>query len=190
MGSRSTGAGKTSRTKRQSPGQPLSVSIIRSRHFMNTMKIEIYSDLICPWCYIGKRRMQAGLKLLGKEFAPKIVWRPFQLNPDMPIEGMNRKNYRTKKYGSWERSMAMDAGNLRYCQTNSVHTNTTRVFSTFHARGHIALARRSSSGRGFLRSCICERPRCAGFSELHSTGFEGPLDASRRRQGLRNGISV
>jgi predicted DsbA family dithiol-disulfide isomerase len=76
---------------------------------MNTMKIEIYSDLICPWCYIGKRRMQAGLKLLGKELAPKIVWRPFQLNPDMPIEGMNRKNYRTKKFGSWKRSMAMDA---------------------------------------------------------------------------------
>jgi predicted DsbA family dithiol-disulfide isomerase len=64
------------------------------------MKIEIYSDLICPWCYIGKRRMQAGLKLLGKEVTPKIVWRPFQLNPDMPIEGMNRKNYRTKKFGS------------------------------------------------------------------------------------------
>ena len=73
------------------------------------MKIEIYSDLICPWCYIGKHRMQAGLKLLGKEVTPKIVWRPFQLNPDMPIEGMNRKNYRTKKFGSWERSLAMDA---------------------------------------------------------------------------------
>src|ERR1700730_5099473 len=109
MGSRSTGAGKTSRTKRQSSGQPLSVSIIRSGHFMNRMKIEIYSDIICPWCYIGKRRMQVALKLLGKEFTPKIVWRPFQLNPDMPLEGMNRKTYRTKKFGSWERSLAMDA---------------------------------------------------------------------------------
>jgi predicted DsbA family dithiol-disulfide isomerase len=76
---------------------------------MNTMKIEIYSDLICPWCYIGKRRMQAALKLLGKEFTRNIVWRPFQLNPDMPIEGMNRKTYRTKKFGSWERSLVMDA---------------------------------------------------------------------------------
>ena len=73
------------------------------------MNIEIYSDLICPWCYIGKRRMQAALKLLGKDFTPKIVWRPFQLNPDMPLEGMNRKTYRTKKFGSWERSLAMDA---------------------------------------------------------------------------------
>jgi predicted DsbA family dithiol-disulfide isomerase len=76
---------------------------------MNRMKIEIYSDIICPWCYIGKRRMQAAVKLLDREFTPKIVWRPFQLNPDMPIEGMNRKTYRTKKFGSWERSLAMDA---------------------------------------------------------------------------------
>jgi predicted DsbA family dithiol-disulfide isomerase len=78
-------------------------------HLMNTMKIEIYSDIICPWCYIGKRRMQAGLKLLDQEFNPRIVWRPFQLNPDMPVEGMKRKIYRTRKFGSWERSVAMDA---------------------------------------------------------------------------------
>jgi predicted DsbA family dithiol-disulfide isomerase len=78
-------------------------------HLMNTMKIEIYSDIICPWCYIGKLRMEAGLKLLGQEFNPRIVWRPFQLNPDMPLEGMNRKIYRTRKFGSWERSVTMDA---------------------------------------------------------------------------------
>jgi predicted DsbA family dithiol-disulfide isomerase len=75
---------------------------------MKTMNIEIYSDLICPWCYVGKKRMQAGLKLLGKGFAPKIVWRPFQLNPHMQIERMDRKTYRTRKFGNWERSVAME----------------------------------------------------------------------------------
>jgi predicted DsbA family dithiol-disulfide isomerase len=94
------------------------------------MKIEIYSDLICPWCYIGKRRMQAGLKLLGKEFAPKIVWRPFQLNPDMPIEGMNRKNYRIKKFGSWERSMAMDAEVAAIGKSLGIEFNYDKVLMT------------------------------------------------------------
>jgi predicted DsbA family dithiol-disulfide isomerase len=75
---------------------------------MSKLKIEIYSDLICPWCYIGKRRMQAGLKLFGSEFSPEIIWRPFQLNPGMPSEGMDRKIYRSRKFGSWERSQAMD----------------------------------------------------------------------------------
>jgi predicted DsbA family dithiol-disulfide isomerase len=75
---------------------------------MSKLKIEIYSDLICPWCYIGKRRMQAGLKLFGSDFATEIIWRPFQLNPEMPSEGMDRKTYRSRKFGSWERSQAMD----------------------------------------------------------------------------------
>jgi len=99
-------------------------------HFLNRMKIEIYSDLICPWCYIGKRRMQAALKLLGKEFTPKIVWRPFQLNPDMPIEGMNRKNYRTKKFGSWERSMAMDAEVAATGKSLGIEFNYDKVLIT------------------------------------------------------------
>ena len=94
------------------------------------MKIEIYSDLICPWCYIGKRRMQAGLKLLGKELAPKIVWRPFQLNPDMPIEGMTRKNYRIKKFGSWERSIAMDAEVAAIGKNLGIEFNYDKVLMT------------------------------------------------------------
>jgi predicted DsbA family dithiol-disulfide isomerase len=94
------------------------------------MNIEIYSDLICPWCYIGKRRMEAGLKLLGHEITPKIVWRPFQLNPDMPNEGMNRKNYRTKKFGSWERSMAMDAEVASTGQSLGLQFNYDEVLMT------------------------------------------------------------
>ena len=94
------------------------------------MKIEIYSDLICPWCYIGKRRMQAGLKLLGGEVTPKIVWRPFQLNPDMPIEGMNRKNYRTKKFGSWERSLTMDAEVTATGKSLGIEFNYHKVLMT------------------------------------------------------------
>jgi predicted DsbA family dithiol-disulfide isomerase len=97
---------------------------------MKTMNIEIYSDLICPWCYVGKKRMQAGLKLLGKEFAPKIVWRPFQLNPHMPIEGMDRKTYRTRKFGSWERSMAMDTEMAATGKSLGIEFNYDKVLRT------------------------------------------------------------
>jgi predicted DsbA family dithiol-disulfide isomerase len=97
---------------------------------MNTLNIEIYSDLICPWCYIGKRRMEAGLKLLGEEFTPEIAWRPFQLNPDMPVAGMNRKIYRTKKFGSWERSLAMDAEVAATGKSLGVDFNYDKVLMT------------------------------------------------------------
>jgi predicted DsbA family dithiol-disulfide isomerase len=97
---------------------------------MNALNIEIYSDLICPWCYIGKRRMEAGLKLLGEEFRPKIVWRPFQLNPDMPVAGMNRKAYRTKKFGSWDRSLAMDAEVAAIGKTLGIEFNYDKILMT------------------------------------------------------------
>ena len=64
------------------------------------LTIDVISDAICPWCLIGKRRLE---KALGNR--PAVVrWHPFQLNPDMPREGIDRKSYRIKKFGSWERS--------------------------------------------------------------------------------------
>jgi predicted DsbA family dithiol-disulfide isomerase len=75
---------------------------------MNPLTIEIYSDLICPWCYIGRRRLGEALKLLGLSEPPSIVWRPFELNPNLPKSGLDRRVYRTAKFGSWERSQAMD----------------------------------------------------------------------------------
>jgi len=70
--------------------------------------LEVVSDSICPWCYVGKRRLEGALKLLGPA-APRVVWKPFQLNPGMPVEGMDRREYRSRKFGSWERSQQLDA---------------------------------------------------------------------------------
>ena len=75
---------------------------------MNPLTIVIYSDLICPWCYIGRRRLGQALQLVGLSEPPSIVWRPFQLNPDLPKSGLDRRAYRTAKFGNWERSQAMD----------------------------------------------------------------------------------
>ena len=69
------------------------------------LTIDVISDVICPWCYIGKRRLERAL-----EDRPATVrWHPFQLNPDMPREGIERKAYRVRKFGSWERSQELDA---------------------------------------------------------------------------------
>src|SRR5260221_12754877 len=65
--------------------------------------IEIASDVVCPWCYIGKRRMEKALALLDGKVKPDIRWRPFELNPDMPAAGMPRAAYRAAKFGSVER---------------------------------------------------------------------------------------
>ena len=70
--------------------------------------LEIVSDTICPWCYIGKARLDAALDLIDGEIPLDIVWRPFELNPDMPSDGVDRRTYRTAKFGSWEKSLSLD----------------------------------------------------------------------------------
>lgn len=67
------------------------------------MQIDVVSDTICPWCYIGKRRLERALAASGLTPA-WIGWRPFQLNPDMPVEGMERETYLAKKFGGRERA--------------------------------------------------------------------------------------
>ena len=73
------------------------------------LTIEIASDVICPWCYIGKRRLEKALALLDGEVKPDIRWLPFQLNPDMPAGGLPRAEYRKAKFGSIERGKQLDA---------------------------------------------------------------------------------
>src|SRR2546425_13026977 len=73
-----------------------------------TLTIDVTSDAICPWCYIGKRRLEKAVAAFGREQV-RVRWHPFQLNPRMPKGGMNRKEYRTAKFGSWERSLGLDA---------------------------------------------------------------------------------
>jgi len=62
--------------------------------------IDIYSDVVCPWCYIGKRRLERTLDQINGAAQARITWRPFQLNPTMPQEGMDRTMYLEAKFGS------------------------------------------------------------------------------------------
>lgn len=73
-------------------------------------RIEVISDVICPWCYIGRAHLQGALALMAQDGLHfDIAWHPFQLNPDMPEEGVERAAYRAAKFGSTERAAAMDA---------------------------------------------------------------------------------
>ncbi len=73
--------------------------------------IDIVSDVVCPWCYIGKRKLEAALALPEAAALPKPVlrWHPFQLNPDMPLEGIPRQQYLEDKFGGPERAATIYA---------------------------------------------------------------------------------
>ena len=67
------------------------------------MKIDIISDTICPWCFIGKRRLEQALKTRPQADL-EISWQPFQLNPDMPADGMEREAYLAAKFSGRDRA--------------------------------------------------------------------------------------
>ncbi|MCI4661974.1 MAG: DsbA family oxidoreductase [Neomegalonema sp.] len=65
------------------------------------LTLDIFSDPICPWCYIGKHRLARALAA-HPQVSADIVWHPFQLNPDMPREGVDRRAYLEAKFGGPE----------------------------------------------------------------------------------------
>ncbi len=66
--------------------------------------IDVISDVVCPWCYIGKRHLEAALDKLPADERPLVRWHPFQLNPDLPAAGVDRRSYLEEKFGGAERA--------------------------------------------------------------------------------------
>jgi predicted DsbA family dithiol-disulfide isomerase len=68
-----------------------------------SLTIDVISDVVCPWCYIGKKKLEAALQMFSQnhpnEPAPQVRWHPFQLNPDLDPKGMDRAQYVRDKFG-------------------------------------------------------------------------------------------
>ena len=71
-----------------------------------SITVDIVSDVACPWCYVGKRRLEAALKE-WKGAPVKVTWHPFQLDPTIPKEGLDRDTYLSNKFGDLERTKEM-----------------------------------------------------------------------------------
>ena len=105
--------------------------------------VTITSDFICPWCFIGERRLEKAITTLPPEVQIDLQWRPFELNHDMPVEGMDRMVYRSAKFGSWERSQAMDSEVAAVGKVNGIefaYDRITRTPNTFAAHRLMWLA--------------------------------------------------
>jgi predicted DsbA family dithiol-disulfide isomerase len=66
---------------------------------LKPLRLDIVSDVVCPWCYIGKKRIEDALRLVP-DVPVDVRWRPFFLNPWVPREGISREDYLTTKFGS------------------------------------------------------------------------------------------
>ena len=70
---------------------------------LKTLEIDIISDVVCPWCYLGQRRLGLALESLGAEIKANLTWKPYQLEPNAPPEGFDTFDYLSRKIGGPER---------------------------------------------------------------------------------------
>ena len=80
-----------------------------------TVLVEMVSDLVCPWCWLGQRRIHAAIDSLNGEFDVQVIYRPYQLDPAVPREGLNYKEYMAQKFGG-AGSTEKDAQKDRFSQ--------------------------------------------------------------------------
>jgi predicted DsbA family dithiol-disulfide isomerase len=115
---------------------------------MTALSISVVSDVICPWCYLGKRRLERALDGLGLRSETPVDWLPFELNPDMPVQGMDRQAYRAAKFGA-EKSARLDQQmtalgldeEIRFAFERQTRTPNTR-------RAHALIAAAMGAGHG------------------------------------------
>jgi predicted DsbA family dithiol-disulfide isomerase len=148
-------------------------------------RIDVISDAICPWCYIGKRHLERALDMLEGQHKLRftVAWHPFQLNPDMPAEGVDRKQYRITKFGSLERSQQMDARITEVAAGVGIQFHLdklTRTPNTLKAHRLIRLAGQKGVQDGVVESLFdgyfCNGADLGDDKVLADLGHRGGLD--------------
>ena len=85
------------------------------------LAIEITSDFICHWCLVAEKRLNKAIAQLNSSVNIQRIWYHFELNPEMPEMGMERKIYRSQKFGSWEYSQQLDAKTILATQEDDIN---------------------------------------------------------------------
>jgi predicted DsbA family dithiol-disulfide isomerase len=126
------------------------------------MRIDIYSDTVCPWCFLGKRRFELALAE-RRQYEPRVTWRPFELNPDLPWEGVERASYLAAKIGDAARIAAMEEILVRHGEAIGLHFRFDLIKRMPNSRrSHLLIAHAARHG---LQAGVKDRVMQAYFQE-------------------------
>jgi predicted DsbA family dithiol-disulfide isomerase len=151
-----------------------------------TFPIDVISDVVCPWCFIGKRRLDAALAEIATQdpaFEPRVNWHPFQLNPDLPAAGIGRKFYLDAKFGGPERARETYARISAAGKTVGIAFDFERI----RIQPNTLLAHRLvgwAQSEGHAASTLVERLFSAYFLEGRNIGDPAELMAITDEAGL------
>jgi predicted DsbA family dithiol-disulfide isomerase len=137
------------------------------------MKVEIWSDIVCPWCYIGKRRFESALAQFDGRDEVEVVWKSFELNPDAPVHRGSTAEHLKRKYGWTDEQVAANHARLESlaaAEGLEYHLEETQGGNTFPAHQLLHLA-----GEQGLQDALKERFLRAYFTDCEPIGEEEVL---------------
>ena len=153
-------------------------------------RIDIFSDTICPWCYLGKRRFEAALAA-RPQYEPRVVWRPFELNPDLPLEGIDRAGYLASRPGDQKRLGDSQSSLVAVGEAVGIVFRfdlIERIPNT--RRSHLLIALAARRGRQpqvkerLMRAYFEEGCDIGDLEELVRLGVEAGLEEHERRNAI------
>jgi predicted DsbA family dithiol-disulfide isomerase len=148
------------------------------------MRVDIYSDTVCPWCFLGKRRLELAVAA-RPQYEVHITWRPFELNPEVPVDGIDLPTFNAAKAVDLERAAETNAELLRLGEASGIDFRfdlIQRVPNT--RRSHLLIALAARSG---LQGPVKDRILRAYFEEGCDIGDPEELVRLGVEAGLTEG---
>jgi predicted DsbA family dithiol-disulfide isomerase len=143
------------------------------------LTVDVWSDTVCPWCWLGKRRFEAALRQ-RPDLAVEVRWHPFELNADMPPEGADRREYLQRKFGDPDRFKDAQQQLIQLGAAVGIDYRFALATRMPNTRGSHVLARLA----GERQSDVVERLFAAYFHEGRDVGDPAVLAAIAGEAGL------
>lgn len=160
------------------------------------MKIEYIFDTVCPWCYVGKRRFERALAMRPGTRAD-IRWRPFLLNPDIPLEGIDRRTYLDRKFGGPARVQRVHGAVAAAGEAEGIvfdFDRITRAPNTLNSHRMIRFAagmgREAETVEALYRGYFCEGRDIGLIGELADIGADLGLPRQTLEAYLRSDADI
>jgi predicted DsbA family dithiol-disulfide isomerase len=161
------------------------------------MRVEIYSDMVCPWCFIGKRRWEKAIETAGYANHVQVTWRPFQLNPTMPKSGVDRRTYLEAKFGGAEARREIEERLAKAGEADGIvfaFDRIARTPNTFDAHRLMWFAQQDKKqddlAEALFHAYFSEGRDIGDGQTLGDIAAESGLDGDRARQFLASGRGV
>ncbi|RUW19985.1 DsbA family protein [Mesorhizobium sp. M4B.F.Ca.ET.215.01.1.1] len=149
----------------------------------NSVTVDVVSDVVCPWCFIGQKRLDRAIAAAG-DVEVHVRWRPFQLDPTIPPEGMDRRAYMIAKFGSEERIRQIHARIEPLGEAEGIHFAFDAIKVAANTLDAHRVIRWAGAAGEEVQNRLVRRLFQLNFEEGANLGDHAVLTAAAREAGM------